>query len=161
MIQSSWSKCTLMAEWINETWLVHISCVLSRSVMSDSATPWTVAHQAPLSMGFSRQEYWSGLPLPSPGDLPDRDWTQDSCIAGRFFTIWDNRGALVHILVRCKKKGNSSTCYTAWKNLGHSKWNKMVTWRQMLYNSTSEVPRGAKFIETESQKGIARDWEEG
>ena len=34
------------------------------------ATPWTVAYQAPLSMGFSRQEYWSGLPLPSPGDLP-------------------------------------------------------------------------------------------
>ena len=35
------------------------------------ATPWTVANQAPLSMGFSRQEYWSGLPFPSPGDLPD------------------------------------------------------------------------------------------
>ena len=35
------------------------------------ATPWTVAHQAPPSMGFSRQEYWSGVPLPSPGDLPD------------------------------------------------------------------------------------------
>ena len=35
------------------------------------ATPWTVAHQAPLSMGFSRQEYCSGLPFPSPGDLPD------------------------------------------------------------------------------------------
>ena len=34
-------------------------------------TPWTVAHQAPLSMEFSRQEYWSGLPFPSPGDLPD------------------------------------------------------------------------------------------
>ena len=34
-------------------------------------TPWTVAYQAPLSMGFSRQEYWSGLPLPSPGDLPN------------------------------------------------------------------------------------------
>ena len=32
-------------------------------------TPWTAAHQAPLSMGFSRQEYWSGLPFPSPGDL--------------------------------------------------------------------------------------------
>ena len=39
--------------------------------MSDSATPWTVAYQASPSMGFSRQEYWSGLPLPSPGDLPD------------------------------------------------------------------------------------------
>ena len=35
------------------------------------ATPWTVAHQAPPSMGFSRQESWSGLPFPSPGDLPD------------------------------------------------------------------------------------------
>ena len=35
------------------------------------ATPWTVAHQAPPSMGFSRPEYWSGLPFPSPGDLPD------------------------------------------------------------------------------------------
>ena len=34
-------------------------------------TPWTVAHQAPLSTGFSRQEYWRGLPVPSPGDLPD------------------------------------------------------------------------------------------
>ena len=40
-------------------------------VISDSfVTPWTVAHQAPLCMGFSRQEYWSGLPFPSPGDLP-------------------------------------------------------------------------------------------
>ena len=35
------------------------------------ATPWTVAYQASLSMGFSRQEYWSGVPFPSPGDLPD------------------------------------------------------------------------------------------
>ena len=35
------------------------------------ATPWTVACQAPLSMGFSRQEYWSGLPFPTPGDLPN------------------------------------------------------------------------------------------
>ena len=35
------------------------------------AAPWTEAYQTPLSMGFSRQEYWSGLPFPSPGDLPD------------------------------------------------------------------------------------------
>ena len=39
--------------------------------MYDSVIPWTVGHQAPLSMGFSRQEYWSGLPFPSPGDLPE------------------------------------------------------------------------------------------
>ena len=38
--------------------------------MSNSAVPWTVAHRAPLSMGFPRQEYWSGLPLPPPEDLP-------------------------------------------------------------------------------------------
>ena len=45
--------------------------VLSHSVVSYSATPWTVAHQAPLSVGFHRQEYWSGLPFAPPGDLPD------------------------------------------------------------------------------------------
>ena len=48
------------------------AAVLSRSVVSDFfATPWTVAHQAPLPMGFSRQEYWSGLPCPPPRDLPN------------------------------------------------------------------------------------------
>ena len=47
-------------------------CCVSYSVVSDSLlTPWTAARQAPLSVGFSRQEYWSGLPFPSPGDLPD------------------------------------------------------------------------------------------
>ena len=43
----------------------------SHSVVSDSETTWTIARQAPLSMGFSRQEYCSGLPVTSPGDLPD------------------------------------------------------------------------------------------
>ena len=47
------------------------ACMLSHSVESDSVTKWKVALQAPLSVGFSRQEYWSGLPFPSPGDLPD------------------------------------------------------------------------------------------
>ena len=47
--------------------------VLSRfSHVQLFASPWTVAHQAPLSMRFSKQEYWSGLPFPPPGDLPDR-----------------------------------------------------------------------------------------
>ena len=53
-------------------WVVGVGvsvCVLVTSVKSDSATPWTVACQAPLSMEFSRQEYWSGLPFPSPADL--------------------------------------------------------------------------------------------
>ena len=46
-------------------------CMLNHSVASDSAASWTVTSQAPLSMEFPRQEYWSGLPFPSPGDLPD------------------------------------------------------------------------------------------
>ena len=56
--------------------------------MSDSlATPWTVAHQAPLSMGFLKQESWSGLPFPSPGDLPNPGLKPMSpALAGRFFT---------------------------------------------------------------------------
>ena len=45
-------------------------CVYTQSCLT-LATPWTVAHQAPLSMGFSRQEYWSGVPFLIPGDLPD------------------------------------------------------------------------------------------
>ena len=51
------------------------------------ATPWTVAHQDPLSLGCSRQEYWSGWPLPSPGDLLDPGIEPASpVLAGRFFT---------------------------------------------------------------------------
>ena len=65
--------------------------------MSDSfATPWTVACQAPLFMGFPRQEYWSGLPFPSPGDLPDPGIEPMSpaspAVAGRCFITapkWD------------------------------------------------------------------------
>ena len=51
-------------------WFLFLVSV-SHSVTSDSVTWWTVALQAPLSMGFSRQEYWSGLPFPSPVNLPD------------------------------------------------------------------------------------------
>ena len=59
-------------------------------------TPWAVACQAPLSMGFSRQEYWSGLPRASPGDLPNLGIKPriESCFAGRFFTVRNTRKAL-------------------------------------------------------------------
>ena len=50
---------------------VQILLRLGRSVGSDFATPWPVIHQAPLSMGFPRQEHWSGLPFPPPGHLSD------------------------------------------------------------------------------------------
>ena len=60
-------------------------CVLSRVQLF--ATPWTVAHQAPLSIEFSRQECWSGLSFPSPGDLPDPGiGPMFPALAGSFFT---------------------------------------------------------------------------
>ena len=63
----------------------------AKSLVSDSfVTLWTVALQAPLSMGFSRQECWSGLPCPSPGDLPNAGTEPGSpaspALAGVFFT---------------------------------------------------------------------------
>ena len=58
------------------------------SVVSDSfATAWTAAHQAPLSMGFSRQEYWSGLPFLSPGDLPDQEIEAEYIVSP---ALWGN-----------------------------------------------------------------------
>ena len=61
------------------------ACILSRIWVF--ATPWTVAPQAHLSMGFSRQEYWSGLPVPPSGDLPDPGIKPMSpTLAGVFFT---------------------------------------------------------------------------
>ena len=56
-------KLSLLSKNINQLWIA-----LKKKTLCDS---WTVAHQAPLSMGFPRQEYWSGLPLPFPGDLPN------------------------------------------------------------------------------------------
>ena len=65
-------------------------CMCSFSCVQLFVTLWAVARQAPLSMGFSRQEYWSGLPFPPPGDLPDPGAEPTSlmspALAGRFFT---------------------------------------------------------------------------
>ena len=55
-------------------------CMLSRSVTFDSVTPWTEAHQAPLSMKFSRQKYWRGLPFPTPGELPNPETKPTSLV---------------------------------------------------------------------------------
>ena len=62
MAQSCSEVRLLTFSWLSES---------ESEVAQSCPTPWTVAYQAPPSMGFSRQEYWSGLPFPSPGDLPD------------------------------------------------------------------------------------------
>ena len=82
--------------------LSHFSCVWL------CVTPWTVAHQAPLSMGFSRQKYWSGLPCSSPGNLPNPGikptCLKSPALAGRFFTTsvtWEaNQGNRKEVILR-------------------------------------------------------------
>ena len=75
--------------------------LFSRSVMSDSfATPWTVVCQGPVSMGFPRQEYWSGLPFLSPGGFPDPGIEPLSpALAGGFFTT-EPQGKPLHACVQ-------------------------------------------------------------
>ena len=88
----NWERSTYFkAVYCNRASFTYMQNVcVGCSVMSDSATPWTVAHQALLSMGFSRQEYWSGLPFLSPGDLPNPGikpaFPVSSTLAGEFFT---------------------------------------------------------------------------
>ena len=77
--------------------LISPLCILSHfSCVQLCVTLWTVARQAPLSMEFSRQQYWNGLPCPSPGDLPDPGIEPASltspALAGKFFntcTTWE------------------------------------------------------------------------
>ena len=66
---------------------MDVAVVKSLSRVQIFVTPWTVFHQFPLFMGFPRQEYWSGLPFPSPGDLPNPGIRPASpALADRFFT---------------------------------------------------------------------------
>ena len=72
-------------------------CVATQ--LSDSAMPWTVACQAPLSMVFPRQEYWNGLPFLSPGDLPDPEIEPGSlALVGGFFTTEPPGKTLLSVL---------------------------------------------------------------
>ena len=78
------------------------TCALSRfSHIGLFETLWTIARQAPLSMGFSRQEYWSGLPCPPPRDLPDPGIEPESLMspAGKFFTTSATCEALLGISI--------------------------------------------------------------
>ena len=88
--------------------LNHFSCVRL------SVTLWTAAHQAPLSLGFSRQEYWSGSLCPPPGELPDpciEDVSRKSpALAGGFFTtsaIWEAPYSIIQVLNVDKEESDS------------------------------------------------------
>ena len=74
---------------LSPTWFTYIvcSCPVAKLCLTILRSPWTAAFQAPLSMGFPKQECWSGLPFPSPGDLPHPGLEPTSpALAGGFFT---------------------------------------------------------------------------
>ena len=123
--QGSWSMATLHQIILSESLLptaashfkplchiliiLTVHAVLSHARLPQSCptlcTPWTVAHQAPLSVEFSRQEYWSGLLCPPPGDLPTQGWNLSltfPIVADRFFTwVFSQYFKLFHFYCIC------------------------------------------------------------
>ena len=108
---SDWTELKLYPIWLRmweldykDSWVPKNWCFwtvvldswesLGESLISDSATPWSIACQAPLFMGFSRQDYWGGLPCPPPGNLPNPGikptFLKSSALAGWFFTSGTN-----------------------------------------------------------------------
>ena len=123
-----------------------IFCV-SHSDVSNSATPWTVAHQAPLSMKFSRQEYWSGLPIPAVSSYMITNWTNHHLTA----------------LVAQTVKHLSTMRENQVRSLG---WEDPLEEEMAIYSSiltwkshgqkTSHSPRGSKeWGNTEQQSACA------
>ena len=93
------------------------------------ATPWTLAHEAALSMGFSRQEYWNGLPRPSLGDLPNPGIESMSlmspALAGRFFTTSTTWEALVGLWIRINLLMQGRTQFIN-RVSGFSPWSRNI-----------------------------------
>ena len=92
-------------------------------------TPWTVAHQAPLFMQFSRQEYWSGLPCPSPGDLSkpviEPESLMSPALAGGFFT-WGAQRYTKHLPYARFHSRFRNTALN--QNDGHDHSKKLASW---------------------------------
>ena len=109
------------------SWPLNNTKVKSLSRVRLFVTPWTVACEAPPSMGFSRQEYWSGLPFPSPGDFPDPG-------------IEPRSPALQADTLPSKPPGKQNL----WANNGYWGWkcypvlNSMLSGREEEYNSPPE-----------------------
>ena len=109
-------------------------------------TPWTVAHQAPLSMGFPKQECWSGLPFPTPGDIPDLqpESPRSPAVAVGFFTTMSPGNQLViqfssvQLLSRVRLFVTPWTvAYQAPPSMGFS---KQECWSGLPFPSPGDLP---------------------
>ena len=134
---------------LEEAWKVKVKVTQSCPTL---VTLWTAAHQAPLSMGFSRQEYWSRLPCLSPGDLPDPGIEpQVSCTAGRFFTNWATREILCNPMDYLKFILLSDVGKDWRQEEKGTTENEMVRWHHWL--------KGREFVQTpgvgDRQGGLA------
>ena len=115
----------------------HLSCVQL------FATPWTVAHQVPLSMEFSRQEHWSGLPSTSPGDLPDPGIKPVSlALAGEFLTIVPPGKPNTYLLLSCFSRVRlcatpETAAHQALPSLGFS---RQEYWHALPFPSPGSLP---------------------
>ena len=126
--------CVSYSKTISSKVCVHeFSCV-------QLLTPWTLACQAPLSMGFSRQEYWSGLPFPPP----DLSWPRvKPCIAGRYFTTESSRPCFGEV-----------TMYNYWKTLNVSTLDLVsfgflkLIWPQSTFLKEHLLTWGTSFYRT-------------
>ena len=99
-------------------------------------TPWTVDFQAPLSMEFSREEYWSGLPFPSTWDLPNPGIKPSLLHSGRFFIVWATREAQI-LLTLCDRIDLSPPGSSAHGILQA----RTLEWAAMPSSSISSWPR--------------------
>ena len=125
-------------------------------------------------MGFSRQEYWSGLLCPPPGDFPNPGIKPKpvflvSCIGRQALYHQCHLGSpslyiYIHVLFSIEKEWNFDTCCSideAWAH--YTKWNKPVTKGQMLYDSTymRYLEYSGSYIETEATVMVTKSWGEG
>ena len=161
--------------WLHACVLSHFSCVQL------FVTLWTAAHQSPLSMRFSRQEYWSGLPCPPSGDLSDPGFKAlalaSPLLAGRFFTTnttWEalyycHWGSITELMncvidITCCLKLGSSTWWLRWQRIclhyrprfdpiekGMATHSSILAWRIPW---TEELSR----LQSIGSQRIGRDW---
>ena len=118
-----------ISHWVTENWSIFLPCLepnclrvaLSARVLTHfsrvrlCATLWTVAHQPPLSMGFSRPEYWSGLPFSSPRDLPDPGVEPASpALVSSFLVVW---GTMVIAHVHFSQWSVAMICVYSWSSI--------------------------------------------
>ena len=120
------------------------------------STPWTVAHQAPLSVGFPRQEYWSGLPCPPPGDLPHPGVkpasTRSPALAGGFFPTNATYAYKLHCVAKKMKKWNpvAGACVVY---SGAHPYRNRTAWTTLMQPLLSHSPQSPFFLSAPSPQG--------